>query len=330
MASRRLTLIGGGTGSFTLLSGLREHPELKLDSIVTMMDSGGDSGRLRDEHGILPPGDIRRCIVALSKESPLLRELFNFRFNEATLNGRSFGNLFYLALTRILEDERKAIEKMAELLQVSGRVIPVTLEHAHLVAELEDGSIIRGEGNIDVPQHDTAIPIRRVFLDPPVNCNPEARESILNADMVVLAPGNLYTSTIPNLLVEGIGEAIQKTHAPLVYVVNLMTIAGETDGYTASDHVKTIARYAGRVPDAVLVRSTKISKELLRSYRREGSKRVKVDPDALKLAGVHLIWVADIASETSLVRHDPARTAEALKDVMRELTKAGPSHVVAR
>jgi len=327
MKMKNLTVLGGGTGSFTLLSGLREHPEMKLDSIVTMMDSGGDSGRLRDEHGILPPGDIRRCIVALSGQRPLLRELFNFRFNEASLNGRSFGNLFYLALTRILKDESKAIEAMAEILQISGRVIPVTLDHAHLVAELEDGSIIRGEGNIDTPKHDTEIPIRRVFLDPAVRSNPDACHAILNSDMVVLAPGNLYTSTIPNLLVGGIPEAIQSTRAPLAYVVNLMTMPGETDNFCATDHVQVIARYAGRMPDVILVRSTKISPGLLRNYRREGSKPVKVDPDRLRSAGVGLVWSADIASETSLVRHDPARTAQALKEVLAHFAGSQPQRL---
>ena len=268
------------------------------------------------------PGDIRRCIVALSGQSPLLRELFNFRFNEASLSGRSFGNLFYLALTRILNDENKAIEAMAEILQISGRVIPVTLDHAHLVAELEDGSMIRGEGNIDAPQHDTAIPIRRVFLEPSVRCNPDACQSILDADMVVLAPGNLYTSTVPNLLVEGIPEAIQATPAPLAYVVNLMTMPGETDNFCATEHVQVIDRYAGRMPDVILVRSTKISPGLLQNYRREGSQPVEVDPDRIRKAGVGLVWAADIASETSLVRHDPARTAQALKEVMASLASS--------
>ena len=161
-----VTVIGGGTGSFNVLTGLRNHAHLAIRSVVTMMDSGGDSGRLRDEFGVLPPGDVRRCLVALSEESALLRNLFTFRFDEAPLSGRSFGNLFFLALTRTLGSEQHAVEAIGRILKIRGRVIPVTWDHAHLIAELEDGSQVEGEANLDVPRHDPNVPIRSVRLEP--------------------------------------------------------------------------------------------------------------------------------------------------------------------
>ena len=249
---RRVSVIGGGTGLFSILSGLRTYEDVWLQSIVTMMDSGGDSGRLRDEFGVLPPGDLFRCLVALSEETQLLRDLFSFRFVEAPLEGRSFGNLFFLALTEILESEKHAIEALSRILKIRGRVLAVTWDNSHLYAELVDGTLIEGEANIDVPKHDLSIPIQRVYLKPEAQANPEALQAIRESDFIILAPGNLYTSTLPNLLVGGIPEALQTAQVPLIYILNLMTRHGETDGYTASQHVTTMAEYAGRLPDAVI------------------------------------------------------------------------------
>ncbi|HKQ68150.1 MAG TPA: 2-phospho-L-lactate transferase CofD family protein, partial [Polyangiaceae bacterium] len=189
-----MTVIGGGTGSFTLLRGLVAYDDLDVRSIVTMMDSGGDSGRLRDEFGVLPPGDVRRCLVALSDETALMRELFNFRFSEAPLDGRNFGNLFFLALTRVLGSERLAIQAAGRILNIRGEVIPVTWDHAHLSAVLADGQVVAGEANIDVPKHDASIAIERVYLEPRATANGAALAAIDGSDFVVLAPGDLYTS----------------------------------------------------------------------------------------------------------------------------------------
>jgi uncharacterized cofD-like protein len=310
--TRAVTVIGGGTGSFHILSALRELPDLEIRSIVTMMDSGGDSGRLRDEFGLLPPGDVRRCLVALSDESTLLRDLFSFRFAEPPLTGRNFGNLFVLALSRTLGSEKAAIEALGRLLDVRGQVIPVTWDHAHLFAELENGRVVEGEANIDVPQHDASIPIRRVYLEPAACANPDAIAAIRGADYVVLAPGGLYTSTIPNLLVAGIPQALQASPAKLVYVLNLMTRHGETHDYPASRHVAELARYAGRVPDAVLAHQGEIPKELTDRYEVEDAQPVDVDGDALLALGVRHVVRAGIMSGHSLVRHDPQRTGAAL------------------
>lgn len=310
--ARVVTVIGGGTGSFNVLTGLRPYEDLIVQSIVTVMDSGGDSGRLRDEFGVLPPGDVRRCLVALSEETRLLRDLFSFRFLDPPLEGRSFGNLFFLALTKILGSEKEAIEAISRILKIRGRVIAVTWDHAHLYAELADGTIVAGQANIDVPKHDPPIPIRQVYLEPEARANPEAVEAILESDFVVFAPGDLYTSTVPNLLVKGIPEALQQARVPMIYVLNLMTRYGETDGYTASQHVAQIIRYGGRVPDAVLVHRGRVPAELVLKYKAEEAHQVRLDIDELYNIGVKVVKTGDVMSATSLVRHDPARTAKAL------------------
>ncbi len=313
----RITLIGGGTGSFNLLTGLRSYRELYISSIVTMMDSGGDSGRLRDEFGVLPPGDLRRCLVALSEESELLRKLFSFRFSEApgALDGRHFGNLFFLALTQILGSEREAVNALARILKIRGQVLAITWHNVDLYAELADGTVVAGEANIDVPKHDPAIPIKRVYLDPEASANPDAIAAITDSDLIVFAPGDLYSSTIPNLLVKGVPEALQQSQAAIVYVVNMMTKYGETNGYAASHHVEQIAGYAGRVPDAVLAHQSEVPADLAGRYLTEQAHPVLIDVDRLHELGVRTVRRADIMSATSLVRHDPTRTARALLEL---------------
>ena len=319
-----VSVIGGGTGSFSVLSGLGAYENLWVHSIVTMMDSGGDSGRLRDEFGMLPPGDLRRCLVALSEESKLLRDLFSFRFVDAPLENRSFGNLFLLALTKMLGSEKEAIEAISRILKIRGRVLPVTWDHAHLYAELADGSVVAGEANISVPAHDGSIPIERVYLDPQANANPEAAQALLESDFIVFAPGDLYTSTLPNLLVNGIPEAIRQARAPVIYVLNLMTKHGETDDYTASRHVAQISQYAGRVPDAVLVHQGTVPPEMALKYEEEKARQVRIDIDDLYRMGVKLIKAGEVMSATSLVRHDPAKTAAALLSVFNDLKLMTP------
>ena len=310
--ARAVAVIGGGTGSFHILSGLRHHPELEINSIVTMMDSGGDSGRLRDEFGVLPPGDLRRCLIALSDESKLLRELFAFRFEEEPLSGRSFGNLFLLALGRMLGSEKDAVDAIGRLLQIHGRVLPVTWDHAHLIAERADGSELEGEGAIAEMPAERAVPIERVRLQPKAEANPEVLQVLARSDAIVLAPGSLFTSTLPNLLVEGVRDAIVRANAPLVYVMNLMTRQNETAGYSAVRHVEEIARYAGRVPEIVLAHGGAISAERMRRYEAEDARPVDVDAGALRALGVREVHATDLVSPPPLVRHDPALTAEAL------------------
>ena len=316
---KMVTVIGGGTGSYQILSGLRPYGDIALSSVVTMTDSGGDSGRLRTEFNVLPPGDLRRCLLALSEDSTLLRELFSFRFEDDPLRGRQLGNLFMLALTRILGTEREAISAMHRLLKIRGRVYPVTWDHAHLCAELEDGRIVEGEANIDVPKHDPTIPIRRVFLRPESSPNPEALAAIAESDFVVLAPGDLYTSTLPSFLVRGVPEALRRSRAKLVYVLNLMTKKGETGGYAASRHVAEIVRYAGRVPDALLVHGGAVPEDMARRYLEQAAHAVQIDEAAVRDMGVRVIRAAPIMSRSSKARHDPDQTAHALRDLFATL-----------
>ena len=316
---RSVTVIGGGTGSFNLLVGLRPYEHINLTSIVTMTDSGGDSGRLRTEFKVLPPGDLRRCLVALSDESPLLRELFNFRFEDDPLRGRQLGNLVMLALCRLLKSEREALEALHRLLNIRGRVLPVSWDHVHLHAELADGSVVEEEANIDVPKHDVSIPIRRVFLSPSAKPNPEALSAIADSDFVVFAPGDLYTSTIPNLLVDGVPEALRASPAKMVYVTNLMTKRGETLGYTASRHVEELIKYSGRIPDAVLVHTGGLPTEMAERYLVEEARPVEVDEIRMRSLGVPLVRADRVMSASSKARHDPDRTAEALMDLFAML-----------
>ncbi|HIG72210.1 MAG TPA: YvcK family protein [Myxococcales bacterium] len=321
-------VIGGGTGSFSLLSGLRHHP-VDLSSIVTMMDSGGNSGVMRDTYGVLPPGDLRRCLIALSDESQMLRDILSYRFEEPPLTGHNLGNLFFLALTLQSGSEKLAIESIGKMLKIKGRVIPVTWDHSHLTAEIEGGEVIQGEGNIDVrgnenpalPPRDLSRLIERVYLAPPASANPDALKAIESAQVVILAPGDLYTSTLPNLLVGGVPEAIQKAEAPFIYVLNLMTKHGETDGYTASRHIEEIKRYAGRTPDAVLIHDGSVPDDLLTRYDDEHAQPVEVDFDKMRALGVSVTWRRDIIAADSLVRHDPTRTAAALVELVDTLLK---------
>ncbi len=316
---KRVTVIGGGTGSFQLLSGLRVYEDLSLTSIVTMTDSGGDSGRLREEFGVLPPGDIRRCLLALSEETALMRNLFDFRFTDEPLQGRHFGNLLFLVLTKMLGSEQEAVLAIGKILKIRGRVLPISWDNVHLCAELADGRIVQRENNIDKPCHDPSIPIRRVYLEPQANANPEALSAIAQSDMLILAAGDLFTSTIPNLLVTGVPEALRAARAPLAYVLNLMTKSGETNGYSAAQHVEQIVRYGGRAPDAVIAHRGPIAEEMKARYRAEAAEQVALDEEAIRRHGVRLVKTADIMSPTSKARHDPGRTAAAVRDVIETL-----------
>jgi uncharacterized cofD-like protein len=316
--ARELTVIGGGTGSFNLLSGLRACTDFSLRSIVTMMDSGGDSGVLRDAFGVLPPGDLRRCLVALSEESQILRDLFSFRFEDGPLEGRNFGNLFFLALARSLGSEQQAVSALGRILKIRGEVIPVTWDHAQLVARTREGAVLRGEAAIDgrrspLGVHPRPSPIEAIWLEPSARANPVALEAIRTSDAVVLAPGDVFTSLVPNLLVEGVAEAIRASRGRLVMVVNLMTKSGETDGWSARRHVEELSRRAGRAPDAVLVHAEPLPRARLRDYEFEGAEPVV---DDLGSGAPYRIVRAALASPGALIHHDPDATARALGELL--------------
>jgi uncharacterized cofD-like protein len=293
-----------------------------LTAIVTMADSGGSSGRLRDEFGYLPAGDVRRCLVALAADDHmnlLLRQLFEYRFERGgDLAGHTFGNLLITALVSLTGGMDQAIIEAARLLRVEGQVLPVTLAHSHLYALLADGRTIEGEAAIDTRKDTT--PIERVYLDPPAEATPEAREAIMQADLVVIGPGDLYTSLLPNLLVDGIREAIATSPATTVYVCNVMTKHGETDGYSASDFLRVITHYLGEgVLDAALLSYYEsLPRDVLQRYREEHSSPVSIDQEQCHRYVPRLV-VRPLAAAGTLVRHDPDRLAQVLLDVLAQV-----------
>lgn len=311
--TRRLVRIGGGSSGYTLLRALKQQP-FEITAVVNMFDSGGSTGVLRDEFGVLPPGDIRRALAALAdgEHSEILRELFNYRFKEGgSVNGHSFGNLFLTALTAIYGSDIEAIRKAAELLHVKGTVLPVSVDSSHIHAVLEDGSEIVGETNIDIPKHDGSKRIARVYLEPAAEILPEAAQAIRDADVIVMGPGDLYTSIIPNLLVKGMKEALSESKAKTVVICNLMTKWGETHGFAASDMVKELLSYSG-LPrfDYALVNTGTMSASLLEKYARENQFPMAVDEALAGLVGT--IVARDLVSEGDIARHDGEELAKTL------------------
>ncbi len=315
--SPSIVAIGGGTGASGLLRGLKEHTD-KLTAIVTVADDGGSSGRFRKEFGMLPPGDVRACLAALS-DSPLLEKLLQHRFDEGELKGHAFGNIFLAALTQVTGDFATAVKEANRVLSVRGRVLPATNVKISLVAEHADGTKTTGESLVGKVEK----PVTRLSIRPSdVKAAPDVVEAILGADLVVLGPGSLYTSVIPNLLIAEVLQALQKTEAVVGYVCNVMTQRPETAGFSASRHVRAILEHsAPDLLDFVLVSTSGIPEKLLTAYAAEGSVPVAADMAELsKLQGIRII-AADLASTDNLVRHNSARLAEVLLDTYRDFSK---------
>lgn len=308
----RIVAIGGGTGLSTLLRGLKQY-SANITAIVTVADDGGSSGRLRREIGVLPPGDIRNCVAALADEEKLLTELFQYRFQAGDgLSGHSFGNLFLTAMTAITGDLEQAIAASSKVLAVRGKVLPSTLSDMRLWAELDDGRLIEGESNIT----EAMGKIRRLGchpIDPPAV--PAAIRAIAEADYIIIGPGSLYTSVIPNLLVPEIRAAIAQATVPRIYVCNIMTQPGETDGYSVSDHLKAIDQACEqRVFDAVLAQRKSPSPQSLQHYAKESCHPVYLDREAIADMGCRIV-MANVMEEdetTGRIRHDPQRLAKVL------------------
>ncbi|MBI2590836.1 MAG: YvcK family protein [Candidatus Blackburnbacteria bacterium] len=316
-AGKKIVVIGGGTGTYTVLTGLKEHP-LKLTAVVSMADSGGSTGRLRDEFGILPPGDVRRALLALSDspEQLLLRQLFEYRFDKGNgLSGHSFGNLLLTALTEILGNEVEAIQEAGKLLNIKGEVLPVTLTKAHLVARLTDGTLVRGETNIDVRIVGPTLKILDVFLDPSSSIYPPVQQVISEADLIVLGPGDLYTSIIPNLLVKGVPEAICQSSAKVVYVCNIMNKHGETDNFSVADYVREVEKYLGckqkKVVDAIIANKSKYPRFLLEKYEQEKAFPVNTDIANVNSLAPQVL-IGDFTRKETLLRHDPEKLTRAI------------------
>lgn len=313
----RVVVLGGGTGIYAVLSGLKRYLR-HITAAVSMSDNGGSSGRLRDEFGYLPPGDVRRCLVALApdQESMLLRRLFEYRFDRGTgLNGHTFGNLLLTALTDILGGTDTAIEEAGKLLRIQGRVLPVTLTSTTLCARLADGNEIRGETDIDIRKQHHDIPIERVFLYPSAPAHAPVLQEIATADLIVLGPGDLYTSVIPTLLVDGVAAAIRQSRGRRVYVCNVMTKHGETDGFTAGDFISEINRYLGEPVDcAVLNYHESLPRDLYRRYKEERAEPVAIDLGRCYEL-VDQLAIRPLTATGALVRHDPEALARTLLQI---------------
>jgi len=315
----KIVVVGGGTGLSTMLHGLKEYTS-NITAIVTVADDGGSSGRLRKDFDMLPPGDIRNCLVALADAEPLMGKLFQFRFEgDGGLGGHSFGNLFIAAMTKVAGDFDTAIKESSKVLAIRGSVVPSTLSKAVLVARHADGSETVGESNI--PK--SASPIGKVYLRPG-DCKPteEAIEAVRKADAIVLGPGSLYTSIMPNLLVGTIHKEIVASKAIKVYVCNVMTQKGETDGYKASDHLRAIIDHtAPGIVNYCIVNTAKIPAEMLKRYRSEGSYPVIADSENLRKLKTKPVE-AHIISTKDYVRHDAVRLSKIIVDLVASLRKA--------
>jgi uncharacterized cofD-like protein len=318
----KLVAIGGGTGLSTVLSGLKQRVGEQgsgcawleaLSAIVTVSDDGGSSGRLRDELRMLPPGDIRNCMVALSEDSTLLSRLFQYRFRgEGGLGGHSFGNLFLAALTEVTGDFVEAVRLSSEVLASKGRIYPATLNDVRLVAELEDGREVRGESRITASRS----PIRRLRLEPE-QCLPlpEALAAIRSADIITVGPGSLYTSILPNLLVARVAECIGSSRAVKVFICNLMTQPGETDGYTARRHLEVVKAYAPEIGfDFVVVNDRRVTEEQAAAYAAEGARQIGLTDHLFEeeFGAEAEVVRADLLDEGEKVRHSPEKLARVL------------------
>jgi len=319
----RVVAIGGGHGLSALLTGLKEYTHESLDrplvhitAIVTVTDDGGSSGRLRREFDVLPPGDIRNCMVALSEDQALLSRLFQYRFNAGRgLKGHSFGNLFLTALTDITGDFPDAVRHSAEVLKIAGQIFPSTAANVSLEAVLEDGRLVRGETRISRSRRR----IRRIVLKPS-RARPmqEALDAIATADLISLGPGSLFTSVIPNLLVSGIPKAIRASRACKAYFVNLMTQPGETNNFTAPDHVRAIEEHAGgKMFDCVVVNTSRMPRPVLSSYEAQNACPISPDAPALEAMGLEVIR-ARLLQKGPQIRHNPAAIARVAVDLARQ------------
>lgn len=331
VSSSRIVVIGGGTGTYTVLLGLKKYA-VDLSVIVTMMDSGGSNRVIRDEFGLLPTSDIRQCMVALSSEDSdqTLRKLFTYRYNAGTgIAGMTFGNLFMAALTDIYGNQEKAIEETCDLLGVKGSIIPVTYDNSHLVARYSNGKQVLGEHAIEEPNGELVNhKIVEVEVFPKASANPKAVKAIKDTDLIVIGPGDLYTSVLPNILIGGIANSLKKSKAKKVFVMNLMTRHGQTDGYTAQKHLEVLNKYlGGSVIDVCLVnKSDMFPKKILRRYEEEMAFPVKDDFNGLKKPVV--IRGNFLAREIfekpksdkltrSLLRHDSDKIARVLVDLLK-------------
>ena len=313
-----ITVVGGGTGLSVLLRGMKEVTR-NVTAVVTVADDGGSSGRLREEFNVIPPGDLRNCLVALADTEPMMEKLFQYRFTgNSDLAGHSFGNLFITAMTKVTGDIEQALKESSRVLAVKGRVFPATTAKVRLSATMDDGSIVDGESQIPLVHKR----IKRVHIFPrQVEAVPSTLKAIREAEVIVLGPGSLYTSVIPNLLVEDIAREIRESSAIKIYICNVMTQPGETDDYTASMHVRALIEHGGNgIVDYVLVNNKPISQEMQEHYAREGQYPVLVDENAIADLGVKC-FKADIIDDSKMIHHDSLKLAHQVMEIYHTLQR---------
>jgi len=318
---QKIVTIGGGSGQFALLSGLRDLKGIDITAIVSMADSGGSTGRLRDELGILPPGDILKCVLALSPQRDIFRTLLLKRFTgNGRLKGHNAGNMLLTMLAEYTRSFATGVNALSEILDAHGTILPVTVDKATLVAHLTDGSRIYGQKAIDIPRETQREKIQDIYLVPHhhdrVSVYPPVIEVINSADFILIGPGDLFTSIIPNLLVPGVKEAIQETNAIIFYIVNIMTKYGETDTFKGYDFVRNIEEYIGRSIDGMIYNTMKPTQEILEQYREQKAEFVEID-DNEKLWKNRKIYSSDLLSLAGgIVRHDSKKLASLISDII--------------
>ena len=319
---KKVVVIGGGTGNFTVLQGLKKY-DLSLSAIVTMADDGGSTGVLRDELGVLPPGDVRQCLVALSDSSELMRSLMNYRFESGGLSGHNFGNLLLSALEKVTGSFERAVEEVGKILYIRGQVFPVTTHHVRLKMLLNDATLLQGEKEIYLSEN-LLQGYKSIYLEPHPHANPDALQEIESADLVVVGPGGLYTSLIPNFLVKDVGETLRKSKAKKVYVSNLMNKRGQTEGFTTSRYVQELSHFIGDdVFDYVLVNSEKPSDQLINLYKKEGDL-VENDMHDGRVVETNLLGEVQQKDpsdmmQRNLIRHSTNRLSEELYSIVTRI-----------
>jgi uncharacterized cofD-like protein len=319
---KKIVTIGGGTGQFTLLSGLRDHADLDITAVVSMMDSGGSTGRLRDEYGVLPPGDVLKCILALSPYRDFARNIFLRRFLlDRRLKGHTAGNMLLTILSQYTGSFPSGINALAEILESRGVILPVTVDRATLVAELTDGNRIFGENAIDRPEHTQRETIRDVFLVPhhgdSISVHPPVIDAIIGADVILIGPGDLFTSIIPNFVVPGVTEAIQKTKAHVIYILNIMTKYGETHEFAAVDFVEKVESNIRRSIQTMIYNTAVPDQNLLETYRAERSEPVCVSPDAVYWKDYDIQGADILNTSGNVIRHDSKKLANLIRRILK-------------
>ena len=311
----KVVAIGGGHGLSTMLRGLKRYTK-NITAIVTVADDGGGSGMLREDLGMLPPGDIRNCILALADMEPTMEKLLNYRFAEGSLAGQSFGNLFLAAMNGISGSFDEAVHRMCDVLAITGQVLPVTNCNVHLEAEFANGSRCLGESKIFYAKKTNNSRITQVRLVPEhPTALPESLQAIAEADLIIIGPGSLYTSIIPNFLVDGISEAVAASRAKKLLIMNIMTQDGETEGYTGKDHICALLEHAGQgIVDACIVNREVIAEEWLQPYREEGVEPMTVEREEIEAMGIR-VYEYDLVNQSRYIRHDPDRLAAAIMEV---------------